>query len=341
MIISQFDVIPYSIPFLKPWQTAGGTYTHREGVWLKVQWENFTGNGEASPLQGFSYENIKEVNYALEGFYQAIEGESLDDEDLQLLIEIHTQSLPSARFALETAVFDLLAQASNKSLAEYLNPNFSSQIAVNGIEGLHFPSDGFKVIKIKVGFRNLFDEIENMECLTQSYGENVQFRLDLNAALDLPRAIRFCKEMEKFNIDYIEQPLAAENLEDLAELRYHTTIPIAVDESLTDYNSSEKIIGMQAADVFIIKPMISGGFSECKKIIEMAKLENIRSVITTSLETYIGRAACLHLAATNEILEPCGLATADLLTEDYSEIPIEDGIVSLSKIPGLGISMHV
>ena len=122
--------------------------------------------------------------------------------------------------------------------------------------------------------------------------------------------------MEKFNIDYIEQPLPAEALEDLAELRYHTDIPIAVDESLTDFQSAEKIIEEQAADVFIIKPRVSGGFTECKKIINLARKENIRTVITSSFETAIGRSACLHLTAANEITEVCGLATGCLLSED-------------------------
>ena len=81
-----------------------------------------------------------------------------------------------------------------------------------------------------------------MEALTHSYGTDISFRLDANGVFDLPQAIRFCKEMEKFNIDYIEQPLAADELIDLAELRYHTEIPIAVDESITNLESAEKIV---------------------------------------------------------------------------------------------------
>ena len=76
MIISHFQVIPYSIPFVKPLQTAGETYTHRKGVWLKLQSEKITGFGEAAPLSGFSSETLKEVHYALEGFHQTIEGEN-------------------------------------------------------------------------------------------------------------------------------------------------------------------------------------------------------------------------------------------------------------------------
>ena len=286
-------------------------------------------------------ENVKEVHYALEGFHQAIDGESFDSDDLLSLVHIHTEGIPSARFALETAVYDLLAQEEGKPLSIYLNPHAPTKIAVNGISGIHSPGDGFKVIKVKVGFRNLFDEIENLVMLTQSFGKDILFRLDVNGAFDLPQAIRFCKEMEAFNIDYIEQPLPAEELVDLAELSYHTKVPIAVDESLTDFNSAEKIVEEQAATVFIIKPMLSGGFIESEKIIQLAREENIRTIITSSLETSIGRMACLHLAAANEITEACGFATGELLNEDMETPPFENGMIQIPDIPGIGMELRV
>ena len=339
MRISQFKVTPYSILFVKPLQTSEKTYIQREGVWLQIRYEDYIGVGEAAPLEGFSQENVKEVHYALEGFHQAIDGESFDSDDLLSLVNIHTEGIPSATFALEMAIFDLLAQETKKPLALYLNPDAPTEITVNGISGIHMPGDGFKVIKVKVGFRNLFDEIEHLVMLTQSFGEDILFRLDVNGAFDLPQAIRFCKEMEAFNIDYIEQPLPAQELVDLAELIYHTKIPIAEDESLTDYSSAEKIIEDQAADVFIVKPMVSGGFKECKKIINLAREEKIRTIITSSLETSIGRMACLHLAAANEITEACGLATGTLLEGDKKAPAIKNGIIKLPKIPGVGIEL--
>ena len=145
--------------------------------------------------------------------------------------------------------------------------------------------------------------------------------------------------MGKFNIDYIEQPLPADNLEDLAELTYHTEFPIAVDESLTDFKSAEQIIEEQAADVFVIKPMISGGFTECEKIINIARNEKIRTVVTSSLETNIGRTACLHLALANEITEPCGLATGELLNEEITTPSIQDGKMNIFEKHGLGIEI--
>ena len=74
-----------------------------------------------------------------------------------------------------------------------------------------------------------------MNQISSLYNPEVKFRIDINGQFDLVKAIRFCKSMEQFNIEYIEQPLPKEELEDLSGLRMHTEIPIAVDESLTDY----------------------------------------------------------------------------------------------------------
>ena len=102
---------------------------------------------------------------------------------------------------------------------------------------------------------------------------------------------------------------------------------------------AEKIINEQAAQVFVIKPMVSGGFTECEKIIHLAQEENIRTVITSSLETSIGREACLHIILSNEITEVCGLATGCLLSEDKALNPILSGKIGISESPGLGIDL--
>ena len=85
--------------------------------------------------------------------------------------------------------------------------------------------------------------------------------------------------------------------------------------------------------------MVSGGLTESKKIINLAKEENIRIVITSSLETNIGRMACLHLAAANEITESCGLSTGALLNEDTTAPIIENGLIQIPDIPGMGLEL--
>ena len=338
MRVDKLSVVQYSIPFTKTFKTSGNEYNFREGIWLQIFSNEFVGIGEVAPLVGYSFESLKEVHYALEGFKQSIFGVDLEYEEFFSLIEVHSESLPSLRFGLETALNDILAKQNNLSIAKYLNSNANNEINVNGLSNIHPPNKGYKVIKVKVGYRNLFDEIENMENLSKLYGNKVSFRLDCNGVYDLSQSIRFCKEMEQFNIDYIEQPMPAIELEDLAELRYHTQIPIALDESLLDFRSAEKIIEYQAADVFVLKPMITGGYIESAKIIDLAKDEDIRTVVTSTLETFVGRMSCLHLALANEISEVCGLATGDLLKEN-SPILINNGKMAILPAKGLGLEI--
>ena len=337
MKIDQFEIYPYSIPFIRAIETSGKKHISRNGVWIKIKSKNNFGWGDAAPLTGFSRENLQEVHYALEGFHQAIIDDNYDIEELFTLIKIHTEDCPSAQFGLETALYDLLSKYSNKALAYYLNDNALNKILLNGIAGIHSPKDRYGIMKVKVGFRNLFDEIEIMKDYTQTFGKETKFRLDANGAFDLTRAIRFCKEMEQFNIDYIEQPIDKGNLQDMAELRYHTEIPIAIDEGLIDKVSAINAISEQSADVFIIKPMVSGGFIECAEIVKLADKEKIRTIITSSLESIIGRASCMHLAAANNINEHCGLSNGFLLNEND---PFEncDGSINISNHLGIGIN---
>ena len=76
-----------------------------------------------------------------------------------------------------------------------------NKINLNGIESIHDNSSGFNVVKVKLGYQNLYDDIEKMEKLSSIFSEKVKFRIDVNGQLDLTKAIRFCKSMEKFNID--------------------------------------------------------------------------------------------------------------------------------------------
>jgi len=338
--IVQFKVQPFSIPFVKSLENSNMKYDNREGLWLKIESENFMGFGEAAPLPMFSKESLPEVYHVFEGFFHAVKDEEIDEEELLLLTEVHCRESPSARFAVETAIYDILSRQSNTSLSKYLNISSLSSIEINGMMGPHIALDGFKVIKVKVGLGNIFDEIEQLEKLTDSYGEKVLFRLDANGFFDLPKAIRFCKEMEKFNIEYIEQPLPVNDVDDLKELQYHTDIPIGLDESITCFESAKKIIDMEVAQVFVIKPMVSGGFIESNKLIEVARSNNIIPIISSSLETAIGRMACIHLVASNKIQDACGLATDCFFNEDIATPQIKNGILNIPDKPGLGLKME-
>ena len=343
MKVTDFSIIPFQQKFKYPLKIANQDFTHHEGFVIQIKSNDIIGYGESSPLPGFSIESSKEVSYALESYRLSIVdlGETSVDE-LISFISIHSDGYPSVEFGLETAIYDLVSQIEGKSLSQYLNPNASHTIKSNGIVGIHSFSENYSTMKVKVGFKNLFDELNHFDKLTAEFGGDVKFRVDANGSMDLPRAIRFCKEVEKFNIEYIEQPLPKHELEDLAELRNHTTIPIAVDESLTNMSSAAKIIEAQAADIFIIKPTISGGFNTCKEIVDLSSSNKIKTIITSSLEGPIGLSACAHFASALSIKEVCGLSTGSLFDESILQpFRIKNGIIEYAQKPGLGVIFDI
>ena len=337
MNIESYKLIPFSIPFYRPFKTGKETLYSRKGIWVNIQYKNYYGWGEAAPLASFSKDSIEDAHTSLKTFFKKISNSNLEVEEILSLAEEVTNNSPSALFAIETAFFDLFSHMKNKPLAFYLNSKALDKIKVNGLSAIHSPDDNYKIIKVKIISSNLFVNLESIENLSNLFGNDVCFRLDINGGFDLPQAIRFCKEMENYNIDYIEQPIEKHALEDLAELRNHTKIPIALDESLIDIIDAEKIIESQSADVFIIKPMMSGGFKQSQKIMELAKQESIRTIITSSLETHIGLMACMHLVSANELNEYCGLSTGYLLNQQKVSYKIKNSSIEIPKLPGLGL----
>ena len=339
MKIKKIESHPYELKFKKPFITAKGSYKYRNGFIIKVFSNSYTGLGEVSPLNGFNKESLQECYYALEAINQSIKDiNSIEKNELFELFRLHALSMPSLLFGLETAIFDILSQEAEIPMNRYLNNKSKDYIELNGIYGCHGKDDGFNIIKIKLGYNNIYDDIETLEKLTKIYGKKNKFRIDVNGKLDLVKAIRFCKSMEDFNIDYIEQPLPANDLEDLSELRLHTKIKIAIDESLTDVKSAHKLVKNQSADIFVIKPMVIGSYSDINEIIKIATNENIGCVITNMLDSAINRMACIHIALSHNINHPCGISGDNLFHSDIALTPpILNGKLTLPKFNGLGI----
>ena len=339
MNILKIESHPYELKFKKTFTTAKSKYKYRYGAVIKIFSDNITGLGEVAPLEDFHKESLQECYYSLEAVNQAINNiGDISSDELLNIFTLHSSGKPSLLFGLQTALFDILSQNKNLPLNQYLNPNALNTILLNGIHPIHNKDNQFRIMKIKLGYGNIYNDIEQMEQIASLYGPEIKFRIDVNGQLDLVKAIRFCKSMEKFNIDYIEQPLPYDSLEDLSELRLHTNIPIAVDESLFDIESAKKIIDIQAADIFIIKPMIIGDYTAVNRIINLANKNEVKCIITNMLDTAINRMACIHLASANNIEEPCGLSGDNLFESDlYSTPDIVNSKLTIPKINGLGL----
>jgi len=125
-------------------------------------------------------------------------------------------------------------------------------------------------------------------------------------------------------------------------LRRAVPIPIAVDEALHGLESAQLVLDNEAADILVIKPQLAGGLRAGQQIMQAAAERGVCSVITSAIETGIGVAAALHLAAASPAVTlECGLATLHLLVDDLvmNDLPVRDGFMAVPTGPGLGIAL--
>jgi L-alanine-DL-glutamate epimerase-like enolase superfamily enzyme len=123
-------------------------------------------------------------------------------------------------------------------------------------------------------------------------------------------------------------------------VRAAVTTTIAADEAIVDYPTAERAI--HSADAVVLKPMRMGGASVTRYLAQFAAASGLGVVVTTNIDTGIGKAMALHVAAS--LLDDGtahGLATASLLQHDLLAVPlaVERGIIHLPASPGLGIEL--
>ena len=339
MIIDQINIRPYQLSFKKEYINAKFKINHREGWIIELHSSGVIGFGDACPLEGFNEESYSQAGYGLEGFKFSLSGDDeVEVKELLSLSQAHGESQPSVEFAIESAVCDLASKLDGLPLYKYLNRDASESVRVSYYpDSPEKPFDGM-VIKLKIDTRNVFKQIDRIQSIIDQYHGMIKLRLDFNESYDLPRAIRICKMLEGMPIDYIEQPLPKESFEDMYELTLHTEIPIAVDEMITDFDSVEKVLESQCADVFILKPMVIGGISKTKKIVDIVTSEGKRANISSLIESNVGRLTYLHMSAAFEINEECGIATNTFFKSDISDFPASvKGKVNIYNKPGIAL----
>jgi L-alanine-DL-glutamate epimerase-like enolase superfamily enzyme len=194
---------------------------------------------------------------------------------------------------------------------------------------------GYRAVKLKVGARGLDPDVERLRAARRAVGPDVELRADANGAWDRETAAAAVDALAGV-VDYVEQPLTADDLAGHAALRGRG-VPIALDESLAG-RSPAAVLAADAADVLILKPMALGGVDRARAAASRAIEAGVAPVVTTTIDGAVARAGAVHLAASIPGVRPCGLATAGFLATDLlaDPAPVADGRAVLPAGPGLG-----
>jgi len=338
-----------------PLLTARGPIQCREGALLALASESgLTGHGESLPLPGFSEESPEQSAETLAGLARVLIGREVEEiEKLLDRIEALAPEAPTTRAALDMALFDLAARAQGIRAAALLARTDPprTRVEVNALvtaersEDVHREAavaveQGYRTVKLKVGALGLACDEARVAAAREAVGADTKIRLDANGGWKEPEAEQAIARFAPYRIELLEQPVDARDLAGLARLSARSPIPIAADEALAGGYALDEIMARNAASILVLKPAALGGLRASQRAAARARAAGWGVVVTSTLDSVLGVAAALQLAAAlpgPQLVS--GLATSGRFECDLADAPLpSEGALCLPDQPGLGVT---
>ncbi|WP_431777365.1 mandelate racemase/muconate lactonizing enzyme family protein [Ottowia caeni] len=341
------EVKPYRLALQTPYRWSKGTQYHRMGAILRLESpDGHVGWGEAALPP--------HVDYPQEAFADEIRAlmTGLDPLASDFLSEISLRECPARiRCGISTAVLTLRAAQCGRTLAGYLlggERSVPERVPVNDLIGDAEPevcaqrardaaARGQDTVKVKCTPERELD-LARIQAIREAM-PGIKIRLDPNESWPVEWAGEQLRAMEKFNIEYCEEPLPRGTpLSVYGQLRRETRVPIALDDSIRTVRDVELAAIHKAADIFILKAQRVGGPDRLLEIVQAATAHGIGCTVTSSLETSLGLYLGIHCTAlTPSPIAAAGIGTARFYAENVCEPPpIVDGCMAVPNAPGLG-----
>lgn len=348
----EVQLLPYTLPFLRPIRTAKTLAIHRTGFCLRLRFAHgVAGHGEAAGWPGFG-SGSEAIAAAAPAVLHTLQAAAAR------LAPLPTQTAEAARawlgeaaavidplwpcewrHAVECALYDAAGQAVGLPVAALLADSFITQVPVHvqidsAVAARQAVQDGARAIKMKIGQRTMDDDGARVAGVRAAIGDKVDLRLDANGVWPAPVAQRAANMLATVAPQWLEQPVAAHDIAGMAALRRSRAMPIAVDEGVWDAATLQAHIDADAIDVVVLKPMFLGGLRTALALARTAQQAGIKVCITHAFESRLGCRAAQHLAAAvNDTA--AGLRPA--LLQPQAQEPLPMALWPLPAEAGLGV----
>ncbi|REJ11215.1 dipeptide epimerase [Halobacillus trueperi] len=355
MRIQSIETYPIAVPLHTPFKTALRTVTVAESIYVKVIGEDGTeGWGEAPPTVVITGESLTSIDHTIKKVITPVLiGKDITyREDLFEKLQGCCIGNTSAKAAVDIALHDLLGKIYQLPLYQLLGGSKSEletdyTVSVNDREEMaedaaRYVSNGFKILKVKVGKDTIEKDIERIQNIHKRVGEGVRIRLDANQGWSPKEAIYAIRKMEDHHlpIELVEQPVHAQNIEGMKQVTDHTYTPIMADESVFSPTDARRVLETRSADLINIKLMKSGGIHQAVKINHLAEAYGVECMVGSMIETKLGITAAAHFAASQNNVTRVDFDAPLMLTDDpiHGGVQYDKSMLAFSKGFGLGIA---
>jgi L-alanine-DL-glutamate epimerase-like enolase superfamily enzyme len=347
--IQDVDIYYFDIPLKEPFTISLGTITTSSGVLIRILTDGgVTGIGESSPFQPVTGDTQQTNVSAAREIREMLKGKDpLAIESAHRLFGGFIRSNPALIAAFDMALYDILGKVAGLPVFRLLGGD-KTTFETDVTTGIGTPENmvksvqariaaGFKTFKIKVGTDPAAD-VARLQAIRDAIGYGHGIRIDANQGWTVDQAVTALKAMEKFNIQFCEQPGLDSDIAGMKQVRDESPIGIMADESLHSPTDAVKLINAAACDYFNIKLMKAGGMTNGLRIALIGEAANIRCMLGCMIETRLALTAAAHVhGATRNIvfadLDGYFDHTIDPIVDGMT---VKDGLITLPEKPGLG-----
>jgi len=326
-----------------PFVIARGGSSEWRVVWVRlIDHDGLEGWGEAAPSR-FYGETAETVLAALERLRPIIEGsQAADIEQTEAAMLAALRFNAAARCAVSAALHDLQGKRLGIplwklwGLTPAASPRSSFTIAIAADDETlrarvrEAVASGYPILKVKLGT----DRDRRIIQLVRDEAPNAVLRVDANAAWTPKQTLSMVPLLRELCVEFIEQPLAPQDLAGLRFVREHCDLPIVADESCLVASDVARLAGV--VDGVNLKLAKCGSLREAIRIIHTARAHGMLVMAGCMIETSLGITAAAHLAP---LLDAVDLDGAALLSDDpFHGATIVNGMLALPTAPGLGVT---
>ncbi len=373
MKITQIETIPIRLPTRRVHQWASLTTPIGVYVIIKLHTdEGLIGFGEAPVLKDWGGDHGKyfgETPQTTIHIINDILAPALAGQDpcrfeaLHALMDKAVKGYPYCKAAIDAALYDVVGKKFAIPAYQLLGGLVRERVPIAhslGLmeidpavdEAMQAKAEGVKTIKLKGGVEQKRD-IELVRRIREAIGPEINICVDANQGYPTAKAaVKITKAMEKYDLLYMEQPV--EGIDQMAEVTRRVDTPIMADESAWTPQDVIEIVQKKAADMISIYTTKPGGMFKAKNVAAVAEAAGLKCNVNGSVETGVGNAANLHLAASTGVVTygcvvpvstPKGKGKGgiagiyyqdDIIVEPFA---YSDGDIVVSPKPGLGIEL--
>ena len=330
-------VTPLALPLKHPFKIARGEESVAHTALIRVRGNGVEGLGEATPIERYG-ESLDTVA----AYFKSHE---LRAADPFLLDELLSPEIPAAaRAGLDLALHDLIGKLLGIPLYQYFGLDPARTPVTSFTIGISDPETTMKklaeigdhpVLKVKLGLGSHKEQIETIAAIRDKYTGTI--RIDANEGWSVEDSVAILNELQRYEIEFCEQPIKAGNPQGLRAVRERVKIPIVTDEDSMTAEDLPRLIG--CVDGVNVKLAKTGGIRGAIEMIHTARALGMKIMLGCMVESAIAATAAAHISPLVDWADIDG----PFLTKDdpFTGVRYENGKLVLPNAPGLGISERV